>query len=103
MPSDIELARFSKFEKELIENDENIWFVVYKKMDEQNPNWPNNPFPVGLYPEVVRSSPCTFEMAGRKIQAPTIQALISKIVRAYESARNERWNTKKETGKAQVD
>jgi hypothetical protein len=93
--ADLQHQRFVNFEKNLIENDDDIWYEVYKKVCEQNPNFPGNPFPVGLYREVVHANPAFFKMGGREVQCPTIEALISKIVRGYESARAERWNDSK--------
>lgn len=90
--AELSLVRYAQFTNKLLEDDEDIWFDVYKKICEQNPNFPGCPFPVGMYREVVHGSPAFFEMGGRKVQAPTVEALIAKIVRAYESTKSERWN-----------
>jgi CRISPR/Cas system endoribonuclease Cas6 (RAMP superfamily) len=98
---DLQYQRFKNFENNLIESDDDIWYEVYKKVCEQNPNWPGNPFPVGLYREVVHTNPAYFKMGGREVQCPTIEALISKIVRAYGTARDERYAEEK--GKKKIN
>lgn len=92
---DINLPRYQNFTKEILDgDDESFWYSVYEKIGEQNPTYPDNVFPIGLFPEVIQRNPAFVEINGwGRLQAPTIEALINKIVRAYESVKSERWAT----------
>jgi hypothetical protein len=101
--TDVSLLEYQKFTKSMVDgDDEDLNYLIYERIGEQNPSYPDNIFPIGLYREVIQRNPTFVEINGwGKLSAPTIEALIIKIVRAYESVKSERWAeriTKKDEG-----
>lgn len=104
-PEEIAQMRYQHFvdrllEGELDESEGDLWMEVYEKVCEMHPSFPDNLFPIGLGKDVLQRSPTTLVINGwGRTEAPTIEALMNKIVRAYEECKRGRWGKFKRAGK----
>jgi len=101
-PNDVFMSNYRKWTNSLVdgENADEFIYKVYEQVCNNHPVYPGNIFPVAMIPEVVARNPVVLEVAqwGR-LECPTINALIQKIVTAYEQVKQEEWNEKYKTNK----